>query len=58
MEYLVLIVLVTGFALVYFKKTERIGSDSNEFLLNLNENLRKEIQEIRKEISGNSDILL
>ncbi|MEC9209312.1 MAG: DNA recombination protein RmuC [Bacteroidota bacterium] len=55
MEYLVLIVLVIGFALVYFKKTERIDNNSNEFLLNLNENLRKEIQEIRREISDSSE---
>jgi DNA recombination protein RmuC len=55
MEYLVLIVLVIGFALVYFKKNKRIDDNSNEFLLSLNENLRKEIQEVRKEISNNSE---
>ena len=55
MEYLLLIVLVAGFALVYFKKNEKNTSLENDFLLSLNENLRKEIQEIRKEISQNSD---
>ena len=55
MEYLLLIVLVAGFALVYFKKNEKNNSLENDFLLRLNENLRKEIQEIRKEISQNSD---
>jgi DNA recombination protein RmuC len=55
MEYLVLIVLVAGFALVYFKKSKTTTDTSNEFLLSLNENLRKEIQDIRKEISDNSE---
>ena len=56
MEYLVLIVLVSGFVLIYFKKNDKINATENELLLTLNENLRKEIQEIRKEISQNSDI--
>ena len=55
MEYLVLIVLVSGFILVYFKKTEKIDNNSNEFLLKLNTDLRNEIQEIRKEIANNSE---
>ncbi len=56
MEYLVLILLVSGFALIYFKKDDKINATENELLLTLNENLRKEIQEIRKEISDNSNI--
>ena len=55
MEYLVLIVLVSGFLLVYFKKPDEIGNNSNEFLLKLNTDLRNEIQEIRKEIANNSE---
>ena len=49
MEYVVLIVLVAGFALVYFKKTEVKTESSQELLLQLNDALRKEIQEIRKD---------
>ena len=55
MEYVVLIVLVAGFALVYFKKTEVKTESSQELLLQLNEALRKEIQEIRKEVGENSE---
>jgi len=55
MEYIVIIILLTGFMLIYFKKPQNINNNSNEFLLNLNENLRKEIQDIRKEMSYNSE---
>jgi DNA recombination protein RmuC len=55
MEYLILIILIAGFALMYFRKSDKVDDKSNEFLLNLNENLRKEIQEIRKEIWTNSE---
>ena len=55
MEYVVLIILVVGFALVYFKKTEMRDDNSQELLLQLNEALRKEIQEIRKEVGENSE---
>ena len=55
MEYLVLIVLVAGFALVYFKKTEVKNENSPELLLQLNDALRKEIQEIRKEVGDNAE---
>ena len=57
MEYLVLILLVSGFTLIYFKKDDKINATENELLLTLNENLRKEIQEIRKEISDNRTYL-
>ncbi len=55
MEYLILIILITGFVFIYFKNNEKKNTNSNEFLLKLNENLRTEIQEIRKEISNNSE---
>ncbi|MEE2700121.1 MAG: DNA recombination protein RmuC [Bacteroidota bacterium] len=55
MEYIVLGVLIVGFVLIYFKKPDVKTESSNEFLLNLNENLRKEIQEIRKEVAENSE---
>ena len=55
MEYLFLIVLIIGLSLLYFRKYEVTNNNSDELLLSLNENLRKEIQEIRKEISNNSD---
>ena len=48
MEYLFLVILISGFALIYFKKNDK-------FLLTLNENLRNEINDIRKEMSDNSE---
>ena len=56
MEYLFLIILISGFLLIYFKKLKSTENNSNEFLLKLNENLRREIQDIRKEISQNSEL--
>ena len=53
-EYLVLIVLFIGLALIYFKKNVKTENNRNELLLSLNENLRMEIKEIRKEMSDNS----
>ena len=55
MEYIVLAVLIAGFTLIYFKKTSTKEESSNELLLHLNENLRKEIQEIRKEVGDNAE---
>ncbi len=55
MEYLVLIVVLSIFTLFYFKKNQKDDNKSNELLLNLNENLRKEIQQVRKEIADNSE---
>lgn len=55
MEYLLLAVLIAGFALIYFKKPSPKEEGSNELLLHLNENLRKEIQEIRKEVGDNAE---
>ena len=54
-EYLVLIVLFIGLALIYFKKNVKTENNRNELLLSLNENLRMEIKEIRKEMSANSE---
>lgn len=54
MEYLVLIICLIVFSFLYFRKQEATSNNSDELLLRLNENLRKEIQEIRKEISNNS----
>ena len=55
MENLILVLIVIAFAFFYFKKHQKDDKKSNELLLTLNENLRKEIQEIRKEISDNSE---
>ena len=55
MEVIVLVIIVVGFLILYFKKEEKREDHSKEFLLQLNTELRKEIQDIRKEISDNSD---
>ena len=54
MEYVLLILIVGGFAALYFKKSNTSESNSNELLVQLNDSLRKEIQEIRKEVGENS----
>ena len=51
MEYILLITLIATLIFIYSKKTDKTS-------LILNENLRKEIQEIRKEIFDNSEPLL
>ena len=48
MEYILLITLIATLIFIYSKKTDKTS-------LILNENLRKEIQEIRKEIFDNSE---
>ena len=49
MEYIIILLITIGFSLIYFNLNKKSdNSSSNEFLLNLNENLRKEIQEVRK----------
>ena len=53
MEYTLMILIVVGFVILYYKKPS--NSKSNEFLVQLNDSLRKEIQEIRKEVSENSE---
>ena len=54
MEYVLLILILGGFAVLYFKKSNTSESNSNELLVQLNDSLRKEIQEIRKEVGENS----
>ena len=51
MEIIILTIILIGFLTLYFKK----GDKSKEFLLQLNSELRKEIQDIRKEVSNNSE---
>ena len=51
MEIIILTIIVIGFLTLYFKKADK----SKEFLLQLNTELRKEIQDIRKEVSNNSE---
>ena len=53
--YLILLLLITGFIVIYFKKPVKHDKSSSELLLRLNENLRKEIQEVRREMSENSE---
>ena len=55
MEYVLLILIVGGFFVLYFKKAATSESNSNELLVQLNDSLRKEIQEIRKEVGENSE---
>lgn len=52
MEYFIIALLTLGFFVIYFKK----NNHTNDFLLSLNENLRKEIQDIRKEMSDSAQI--
>ena len=55
MEIGLLITLIIIALATYFKKTYSKDNASNEFLLQLNESLRKEIQDIRKEVGENAD---
>ena len=56
METIILIIIVIGFLILYFKKENNKKEDkSKEFLLQLNTELRKEIQDIRREVSNNSE---
>jgi DNA recombination protein RmuC len=52
---LLLVLIVLGI-LTLNKKPEDKKDNSQDFLLQLNENLRAEIQEIRKEVSSNSEL--
>ena len=53
MEYILMILIVGGFVVLYSKQPS--SSKSSELLVQLNDSLRKEIQEIRKEVSENSE---
>jgi len=55
MEIVVLVIIIIGFLALYFKKQDVKGDNSQELLIQLNNDLRKEIQEIRKEVSENSE---
>ncbi len=56
MEIIILTIIITGFLVLYFKKGDDKKEDnSKEFLLQLNSELRNEIQNIRKEVSNNSE---
>jgi DNA recombination protein RmuC len=54
MEIIILLILIIGFALLFFKKKEK-DNTSQELLIQLNNSLRQEIQEIRKEVGENSE---
>ena len=54
MEILILVLLIIGFVLLFFKKKEK-DNTSQELLIQLNNSLRQEIQEIRKEVGENSE---
>ena len=49
------LLIIVGFVALYFKKSNTSESNSNELLVQLNDSLRKEIQEIRKEVGENSE---
>ncbi len=55
MEYAILIACILGFALLYFKKPKIKEDNSQELLVQLNNSLRNEIQEIRKEVGENAE---
>ena len=47
--------VITGGILYFALKKQQKTDNSNDFLLQLNESLRKEIQEIRKEVGNNAE---
>ena len=58
MEYLptILLILIAFIVVaIYFKKNRSNNDSSQELLIQLNESLRKEIQDIRKEIGDNAE---
>ena len=54
MEIIILLIIIVGFSLLYFKKKDK-DNTSQELLIQLNNSLRQEIQEIRKEVGENSE---
>ena len=54
MEIIILLILIIWFALLFFKKKEK-DNTSQKLLIQLNNSLRQEIQEIRKEVGENSE---
>ena len=55
MEIGLLSLLIAIVLAIYFKKPRKQNENSQELLLQLNESLRKEIQEIRKEVGKNAE---
>ena len=55
MEYAILVAFILGFVLLYFKKPKIKEDNSQELLVQLNNSLRNEIQEIRKEVGENAE---
>tara|TARA_B100001142_G_scaffold321470_1_gene368165 strand:- start:1911 stop:3017 length:1107 start_codon:yes stop_codon:yes gene_type:complete len=55
MEYILLLLIIIGFSLLYFKKSTPKDEKSQDLLIQLNSSLRQEIQEIRKEVSENAE---
>ena len=53
MEIIILVILIIGFALLFSKKEK--DNTPQELLVQLNNSLRQEIQEIRKEVGENSE---
>ena len=56
MDILIIVLLIALIGAVFFlinKKND--NGQSQEFLLSLNENLRKEIQDVRKELAENAE---
>ena len=54
MEIIILSIIIIGFSLLYFKKKDK-DNTSQDLLIQLNNSLRQEIQEIRKEVGENSE---
>ena len=54
MEFVIIFLIFAGFTLLYFKNSKIKDDNSQELLVQLNDALRKEIQEIRKEVGENA----
>ena len=54
MEFVIIFLIFAGFTLLYFKNSKVKEDNSQELLVQLNDALRKEIQEIRKEVGENA----
>ena len=54
MEFVIIFLIFAGFTLLYFKNSKVKDDNSQELLVQLNDALRKEIQEIRKEVGKNA----
>ena len=54
MEFVIIFLIFAGFTLLYFKNSKVKEDNSQELLVQLNDALRKEIQEIRKEVGDNA----